>query len=191
MKTATVKLRSLAPYNQSRQHFAERLDGGKESHDEYEKRTWKEKGHYDDKGAAYIPPMAFKGALAKAASMLSIPIKGKGKALYTKHFVAGVMVTDPLSLGVKKDAVEPQWISVDPQGRKGGMGVMRAFPHFDKWEGTIQMHVLDDTIPKDIFERVLKEAGNFVGIGQFRPEKGGYFGRFEVESVVWNANGEA
>lgn len=186
MKTATVTLRSLAPYNQSHQHFTEKEESGKEGHDEYEKRTWRNKGHYDQEGNAYIPPMAFKGALASAAKFLSIPIKGKGKSTYTKHFLSGVMVTDPLMLGVKKDDVKPQWISCDPQGRKGGMGVMRAFPHFEKWEGTIEMHILDDTIPKEIFEKVLKEAGNFIGIGQFRPEKGGYFGRFEVLEISWN-----
>src|SRR5690606_21498107 len=151
---------SLTPYNQSRQHFADKED--KETHDAYEKRTWREKAHYDEKGIAYIPPMAFKGCIANAAKMLAIPIPGKGKSLYTKHFVAGIMVTDPLSLGVKRDDVQPQWLSVSPQGRKGEMGVMRAFPHFPQWEGTIAVHVLDDTIGKEIFERVIKEAGNFV-----------------------------
>lgn len=183
MKTAVVKLKSLSPYNQSRQHFADKED--KETHDAYEKRTWREKGHYDDQGNAYIPPMAFKGALANAAKMLAIPIPGKGKSLYTKHFLAGVMVTDTLSLGVHKDKVEPQWLSCDPQGRKGGMGVLRAFPHYEKWDGQIRIYVLDDTISKEIFEKVLREAGNFVGIGQFRPEKGGYFGRFELDSIKW------
>lgn len=183
MKTAIVTLKSLSPYNQSRQHFTEKEE--KETHDAYEKRTWMEKGHYDEKGIAYIPPMAFKGALANAAKMLSISIPGQGKAKYTKHFLAGVMVTDPLSLGVKKADVVPQWLSVSPQGRKGEMGVMRAFPHYEKWEGTIAIHVLDDTITESVFERVLREAGNFVGIGQFRPEKGGYFGRFAVEGIKW------
>ena len=65
------------------------------------------------------------------------------------------------------------------------MGVIRHFPHYAKWSGTLRVHILDDTITKDIFEKVAREAGNFVGIGQFRPEKGGYFGRFEVKSISW------
>ena len=186
MKTATVTLKSLTPYNQSRQHFEPKADDGKEAHDDYEKRTWKSKAHYDQNDIAFIPPMAFKGALAKAASMLSIPIKGKGKSLYNKHFVSGVMVSDALTLGVKKDEVQPQCLSCDPQGRTGGRGGMRAFPHFEKWGGTIDYVILDDTITKEVFERVLKESGNFVGIGQFRPEKGGYFGRFEIVEIEWN-----
>ena len=152
MKTATVRLKSLSPYNQSRQHFTAKED--KETPAAHEDRTWKEKGHYDEKGNAFIPPMAFKSALSRAAQMLAMPIPGKGKSLYTKHFVSGVMITDPLPLGVNKKDVQPQWLSCDPQGRKGGMGVMRAFPHYDKWEGEIQVHVLDDTITRDVFEKV-------------------------------------
>lgn len=185
MKTAIVKLKSLSPYNQSRQHFTEKAEGGKENPDAYERRTWKEKAHYDEKGNAYIPPMAFKGCLYNAAKLLAIPVPNRGKALYTKHFLSGIMITDCIPLGVHKDDVQPQWLSMDGQGRKGGMGVLRAFPHFEKWEGVIEIHILDDTITKEVFERVLREAGNFAGIGQFRPEKGGYFGRFEVVSIKW------
>lgn len=184
MKTAVVTLQSIAPYNQSRQHFTPKSDD-KEQPADYEARTWREKSHYDEHGVAFIPPMAFKGAITNAAKMLDMKIPGKGNAKYNKHFVAGIMVTDPLSLGVKREDVTPQWLSMDGQGRKGGMGVLRAFPHFDKWGGTIRVHILDDTITKDIFEKVMREAGNFVGIGQFRPEKGGYFGRFEVKTIKW------
>lgn len=183
MKTAVLELNSLSPYNQSRQHFAPKED--RETPADWEERTWQEKGHYDERGEAYIPPMAFKGAITNAAKMLDMKIPGKGNAKYNKHFVAGVMVTDTLPLGVKKDKVVKYSISCDPQGRKGGMGVIRHFPHYAKWSGTLRVHILDDTITKDIFEKVAREAGNFVGIGQFRPEKGGYFGRFEVKSISW------
>lgn len=185
MKTAIVKLKSLSPYNQSRQHFSDKAEGGKESPDAYEKRTWREKGHYDSDGNAFIPPMALKNAVTNAAKMLSIPVPNRGKALYTKHFVSGLLVTESIPLGVKKDQVKPQWVSCDPRGQKGGMGVLRAFPHFEKWQGEAKFIILDDTITKEVFERVVRESGNFVGIGQFRPQNGGYFGRYEVQSIKW------
>ena len=183
MKTATVTLKSLSPYNQSRQHFTEKKD--KETPADYEERTWIEKGHYDAEGNAYIPPMAMKGCISEAAKMLNLSIPGAGKNKYTKHFLRGIMVTDPISLGIKKKNIKPQWLSCDPQGRKGGMGVLRAFPHFDDWNGELDVHVLDDTITKEVFSKVVKEAGNFIGIGQFRPANGGYYGRFEVVKIVW------
>jgi len=45
--------------------------------------------------------------------------------------------------------------------------------------------IVNDTITEDVFTQHIQEAGKFVGIGQFRPENGGYFGRFTVESVKW------
>lgn len=183
MKTAIATLKSLSPLNQSRQHFVEKLP--REEPAAYEERTWREKGHYDEDDNAFIPPMSLKNSIAKAASMLDMKIPGKGNSKYNKHFLAGVMVTDNIPLGVKKKDVQPQWLSMGPKGVKGTTGVLRAFPHFEKWEGSVRIYVLDDTIPKDIFEKVLREAGNFVGLGQFRPEKGGYFGRFELVSLKW------
>lgn len=183
MKTAIAHLKSVSPYNQSRQHFTNKKN--KETHDDYEKRTWKEKAHYDEDDVAFIPPMAFKSCLANAAKMLSLPIPGKGKNLYTKHFLSGVMVVEPLTLGVKKKDVKGQTLSMSPSGRKGEMGVLRTFPHFSSWEGKVEFVILDDTITKPVFIKVLEEAGNLIGIGQFRPQNGGYFGRFEVIDVKW------
>jgi len=182
-------LRSYAasPYNQSRQHFTEKKD--KEHAQDYEERTWREKGHYDEGNTAFIPPMAFKNCIADAAKFLSIQIPGKGKATYTKNFLAGIMVTEGLSLGVKKEDVKCQKLSLNSDGRRGGnTRVLRLFPHFSSWEGKVRFMVTDDTITKDVFERVLAEAGSLTGIGQFRPQNGGYFGRFEMVEVMWEEN---
>ena len=186
MKIATLHLKSLSPYNQSRQHFVPRADDGKETHEDHEARTWMERGHYNQDGEAYVPPMAIKGCIASAAKMLSISIPGQGKSKYTKHFLSGVMCADEMLLGVKKKDVQPQWVSCSGTGTKGQMGVLRAFVHFPSWEGNVAVHVLDDTITKEVFTRVVKEAGSFVGIGQFRPQTGGYFGRFEVLGIAWS-----
>ena len=43
--------------------------------------------------------------------------------------------------------------------------------------------ILDDQITKNIFEEHLKAAGIYIGIGTFRPIKGGYHGRFSVTSL--------
>lgn len=182
-KTAICKLSSLSPYNQSRQHFVPKKD--KETHADYEARTWRDKGHYDENGMAYIPPMAFKTCLAVAAQMMDRVIPGRGKTKYTKYFKSGIMVTDGLPLGVSKKDVEPQWLSMSGTGRKGEMGVLRAFPHFMSWAGEISFAILDETITKEIFKEFLIEAGNFTGIGQYRPEKGGHLGRFELLSIRW------
>lgn len=182
-KIAHVKLKSISPYSQSRQHFTPKEE--KESHDDYERRTWREKCHTDTDGNVVIPPMTFKRALERAAAMLSLSIPGKGTSKYTKHFLSGVLVTEPVSMNVKKEEIEGEWLSCSPRGRRGEMGVMRCFPVLREWTATVTYAILDDTITKAVFEQVVKESGNFVGIGRFRPDNGGYYGRFQVLDIKW------
>lgn len=183
MKIATAKVKSISPYSQSQFVDVPKLE--KEAADDYEMRTWRERCHANRDGNLYIPPMAFKKSLETAARFLSMNIKGRGKATYTKHFKAGVLVTDGVPLGVKKDEVEGEVFFVDAQGKQGGSRVKRKFPVVREWTGDVTFYVLDETITRDIFEAHLKEAGNFIGIGRFRPENGGFYGRFSVEKIAW------
>lgn len=96
MRIATATLHSIAPYSQSRYHDTPKLD--KERPDDYEMRTWANRLSVTDDGNVFIPPMAFKKSLETAARFLGQQIKGRGKSTYTKHFKAGVLVTDGLVL---------------------------------------------------------------------------------------------
>jgi hypothetical protein len=130
--------------------------------------------------------MAFKNCIAEIAKYLSVQIQGKGKSTYTKHFEAGVMVLDGLKLPVKKDEVPGEWLFVPSDGKRGsGKRVDRCFPVVHEWKGDVQFHILDDVITPDVFEQHLKDAGNFIGIGRFRPRNNGYYGRFKVNKIKW------
>jgi hypothetical protein len=140
----------------------------------------------EEAGCMIIPPMAFKNCLSECAKFLSIQIPGAGKATYTKHFEAGVLVTDGLTLPIKKDKVEGLWLFVPADGRRGsGKRVEKCFPVVQHWEGEVVYYVLDETITKDVFRKHLEEAGKFIGIGFFRPRNNGFFGRFQVVDVQW------
>lgn len=133
--------------------------------------------------------MAFKNCISEAAKFLSIQIPGKGKATYTKHFEAGVLVMDLVSLGIKKADTPGEWFFVPSDGKRGGgKRVERCFPVVREWEADVTFHILDDTITEDVFTHHLKEAGKFIGIGRFRPRNNGFYGRFSVTKVSW-ANG--
>ena len=184
MHVATVSLKSVSPYSQSRKIQSPRLD--RETADDHEKRTWKERVHADDEGRVFIPPMALKNCIAECAKFRSEQIPGKGKSTYTKHFEAGILVVDPMYLGVTVDEVKGEWLYVPADGRRGGpKRVDKCFPLVPKWEGTATFHVLDDAVTKDVFERHIAEAGKFIGLGRFRPRNNGYYGRFEVVSLTW------
>ena len=184
MRIAIATLESVAPYSQSRYHNVPKID--KEGADEYEQRTWRDRCHFDDEGRLFIPPMSFKMALATAARFLSIKIKGRGQATYTKHFESGVLVLEGLPLNVTKDQVAGETFPMNSDGRRGsGSRVFRTYPVVPSWSGDVTYHILDDTITKDVFETVLRESGKFIGIGRFRPENGGFNGRYDVKKVVW------
>lgn len=186
MKTAMAIIQGISPYQQGRYHQTEKLE--KETHDDHEKRTWLEKAHVDKNGFIFIPPMAFKKCLETAAKFLSIPIPGKNKSLYTKHFLSGILVSEGMTLNIKKENMDGLWVLGNARGQRGASGarVSKCFPTIQEWGGVVIFYILDDTITKEVFERVLKEAGNFIGIGVFRPENGGYYGRFIVEKVEWS-----
>lgn len=185
MKIVEVKLESAGPYSQSRMHDAPKLD--REGHDDYERRTWREKCTTDDNGVICIPSMALKQMLDSSAKLLGIQIPGKGKNTYTKHFKAGVICQNDVSIGIHKDDVKSITINANADGVRGsGKRVKRTFPLIPEWSGVAQFAIFDDTITKEVFERHLKEAGRFVGIGRFRPENGGFNGRFEAKDFRWS-----
>lgn len=184
MKTAIATLRGISPYSQSAFHDSPRLE--KERPDDYEFRTWANRCHTTENDDIFIPPMCFKKALETSARFLGEQIKGRGKSTYTKHFKAGVLVTDALVLPNKKATVEGEVFFVPADGKAGGGSrVKRKFPVIREWAGDVTFYILDETITEDVFERHLKEAGSFIGIGRFRPEMGGFYGRFAVDSVSW------
>lgn len=191
MRVAIADLESISPYSQSRHYETPKLSRPNgtvtESAKDYESRTWRERCHVDNNGRLLIPPMAFKNCIAEIAKYLGVQIPGKGKSTYTKHFEAGVMVLDGVSLPVTREEVDGEWLFVPASGRRGdGKRVLKCFPVVREWKGEVAFHLLDDVITPDVFEQHLKDAGNFIGIGRFRPRNNGYYGRFKVNGVTWN-----
>lgn len=187
MKIATATLRSVSPYSPSRSYTHEVEKLPKESHEAYEDRTWRNKAHTTQDGHIYIPPMSFKMGLDTAAKMLGRRIPGKGQSTYSKFFKSGVLVMEGPVLPDKKEDVPFDRIFANADGVRGsGKRVWRIFPRIDKWEADVQFHVIADEITKEVFEDHLTQAGAFVGVGRFRPENGGFYGRYEVVNVTWS-----
>lgn len=184
MKTAKITLKSTSPYSQSRLIQSPREP--KETADDHEKRTWRERMHVNVDGNVFIPPMAFKNCLSESAKYLGMQIPGKGKATYTKHFEAGLLIMDPLVLPIRAEDVVGEWFHVPADGRRGGSRrVLRCFPVIPSWAGDVIAYVLDEAITSEVLDTHAREAGRFIGIGRFRPRNNGFYGRFEVERIVW------
>lgn len=191
MKTVIASVEGLSPYSQSRSYDVDHLQG--EGFDDYEKRTWPNRLHVDAKGEVFIPPMAFKNALAETAKFLSLGVPGKGKATYTKHFEAGVLAVEPALIGIKAADVQCERLFVPSDGRPGGgKRVHKYFPVIPAgWKADFIFLILDETVlqtwpetGQTVFQFVLERCGQFVGIGRFRPRNRGFYGRFSVREFV-------
>lgn len=184
MKKATVKLVSISHYSQSRYYEAAKLP--KEHPADYEARTWRDRLNVNSDGYVFIPPMAFKNCISEVAKYRGDKIPGKRNATYTKHFESGVLVLAGLTLPIKKEDVPGEWLFVPSDGKRGGGSrVRKCFPVIAKWEGEIVFHILDETITSEVFQAHLRDAGNFIGLGRFRPSRNGFYGRFRIEKFKW------
>lgn len=181
MKTCIVEIEGVSPISFSAPVQSQKKQG--ETADAYEERTWRERAHVDSSGEMYIPPGALKGCLQDAARYLSESVPGKGKATYTKHFEAGVLVTQPLMLGVKGAECECDRRFVPADGKPGGgKRVWKSFPILQTWKTSGEIICLDPVIcdkPEKVRE-YLEYAGKLIGIGRFRPRNRGFYGRFRV-----------
>lgn len=180
MKTITVLLQGTSPMSHSKMLDSEM--GKNENPMDYERRVWLDRLHYEDDGTVFIPPMAFKQALATACKRTGLKIPGRGKSTYTKHFEGGVYCMDNVLTDVKKDQVVGEWINANADGVRGsGKRVRKCYPVIPKgWQARVTFVIADPAVTTKVFLEVLKEAGMFVGIGRFRPEKGGTNGIFKV-----------
>jgi hypothetical protein len=184
MKLAVATLRSASPYSQSRPKDAPK--GERESHDDYEKRTWRNHLHVTPDGFVFIPAMVFKNCLAETAKFIGMQIRGKGKSTYTKHFEGGVQVNDNLVLPYRAEDIEYERLFLPSDGRRGsGSRVWKNYPVIPQWHGDVHFLILDETITEKVLAIHLRDAGRFVGIGRWRARNNGQYGRFIVEALAW------
>jgi len=96
-----------------------------------------------------------------------------------------IMLVDPDSL--RKEAA---W---EPDVRKGtnpngGEAVAICRPRFDRWAFESQIEIDENEIGENAIRDLWDKAGRRIGLGDFRPQRKGIFGRFVVE--VWERQAE-
>lgn len=178
-----------SPYSQSAKPPVPFLD--RETHDDYEQRTWREKCTVNKEGQVCIPAMALKQCIDTCAHKLGLKVPGRRGSTYKNFFASGFFCDHdvPISNGkpLTKETAESKTISANADGVRGsGKRVPRTFPEFVAWHGVAEFTILDDIITESVFEQHVKSAGVIVGIGRFRPEKGGTNGRFRVKRFEWS-----
>lgn len=184
---ARLTLKGISPYSQSRNHDSPKLDG--ETADAFDQRTWRNKLNVSTTGEVVIPAHGVMQAFAAAAKYSKRQIPGQGKATWTAKFQAGIALLEDPSLAISPDDANCITISANADGVRGsGKRVTRRFPIVNEWETTFEVYILDPIITQDVFREMVEIAGMFIGLGRFRPEKGGTNGRFKIVNLDWQDN---
>lgn len=174
---------------QSHQHDIPKLPG--ENEGDRDIRTWRHKLNLNADGTfVVIPQHGMHQCIIAAAKYSKLQIPQQGKATWTAKFTAGIMIEDAPVLNIDPASVQPIVISANADGVRGsGKRVPRRLPVIPAgWETTFDVLILDPIITEQVFREMVELAGVFVGVGQFRPEKGGSNGRFRLKKMVWKDN---
>lgn len=135
------------------------------------------KATYHDAGEVFIPSTWLTSAIRNAASLF----KAQGKRSSLKN-LAGCAIVCPeekLFLGKTVEDIEVDSRGVVIQRAR----IVRHRPKFEAWELNFTLLVDDELIDMSSVKAIVNEAGRTQGIGDFRVNKGGPFGSFEVVEI--------
>lgn len=186
MKQYKVKITGLTPYMQHRMDDA-KLEVWEKNRGPIHERP--EVSHEDavraeyhcyrnGNGRCFIPAEQLRGSFIGAGSYVKSKVGGRSKSM--KQIVAAMFMVTP-------DHVElPDYDSIDKRSavnKNVKARVMVIRPLWTKWNAEFILSVGEDSITKETIKNIIDYAGNYVGIGSFRPTNNGMFGRFSVESL--------
>lgn len=138
---------------------------------------WKLEGevslYRDELGQIYQPASHIEGALKIASKTLKVP--GKRGATYSKLVGSALSVNpDAIPHKLTKYTIDARPVVIQ-RAR-----IIRYRPMFEQWELSFEIIIGDDQLPVEVVKQALDHAGLYVGIGDFRPGRGGKFGKFMV-----------
>jgi len=120
----------------------------------------------------YQPEDHIIGAMIKAG--VAFKLRGAGKKTM-KDLVKGGVFIEPIQIShlFQKYTMDYRSVVIN-RGR-----VMKARARMDKWELKFEITCIDDRATAKDIEDILKYAGGYVGIGDYRPR----YGRFDIVSM--------
>ena len=126
----------------------------------------------------YIPAEQVRRSLINAGAFMKSKVGNAKKSM--KNVVAAMFMIEQDRIPFKGDFEIDKRSAVN-NAVKARVIVIR--PCWKNWTCEFTLLVDNDTITEETITQLFEYSGNYVGIGSYRPEKNGYFGRFEAEVV--------
>jgi hypothetical protein len=118
------------------------------------------------------------------ASLLGAAGAWKAKRSTMKSHLAHVVVVEELIPLQRRDGSPIKDYVIDSRRAiVQRQGIIRRRPKFEEWSATFSIEY-DPVLIKspEIIAEIMADAGNRMGVGDYRPQKNGPFGRFQVRS---------
>jgi len=192
MKELTLKITGISPILLSADRLSDPLDPAtiahktltgkrkktEEDHLLIARSQWENLLYWDDKLNVVLPTQNIRAAMLNGAKM---------NKLGTQIKRGTIMLEDKIELNygaklTKEQLWEARYIdrrSVVIERKR----VMAYRPRFIDWSAQFSIAYDESILDEADIILSMQNAGSFVGIGGFRPEKSGTFGRFEVAVV--------
>lgn len=185
MKKYKVKISGVTPYMQhrmddtkleewekNRKLIIERDDVAKEDQIRAEFHAYR-----DNKGF-YIPSEQIRGSLIGAGAMIKSKVGNSRKSM--KNIVAGMFMIEEEKIPLPKQYEIDKRSAVN---RNIKARVICIRPKWEAWSGEFTLLVDNDTITNETVKEIIENAGQYIGIGSFRPTNNGMFGRYKLEKL--------
>ena len=134
--------------------------------------------YYMPKGSKHkygIPTSGIKNCAVSATRFSDgLPATRARGAFFVLDQAAGLV-----GLNAKEFVVDERPVNIGPFGKKTKM--IRFRPRFDEWSVTFRVRYNASSISPEQILNLYQLAGFSIGLHEYRPERGGNLGQFEVE----------
>lgn len=175
MKTINIEIEGTSPLLMNRYNVEAELERqkGKRITKTYDSKEEAEKSAYwsKDKKNLIIPAMCLYASLLNASSFHKINRRS------AKSILAGSIriLPDEISLGTSTYEIDVRPVVIQ-RAR-----VLKSRAILSKWKASFEIAYNEKLIgDPEIIRTVLEEAGMRIGLMDFRPNKGGYYGCFKI-----------
>jgi hypothetical protein len=126
-------------------------------------------------GKCFMPSEHIRGSLINAGSFIKSKVGNAKKNM--KNIVAGMFFVNPEEIILPESWIIDKRSAVN-KNIKARIICIR--PKWESWKVNFELWVDNDTITSETVKNLVEIAGQYVGIGSFRPEHNGMFGRFNL-----------
>jgi len=129
----------------------------------------------EDNPKFYIPSDQVRGAMINAGGMVKSKVGNSKKSM--KNIVAGMFFIKEPKLYL------PNSFEIDKRSavnRNIKARVISIRPKWVEWGAEFTLQIDNDTITQSTVKDIIESAGNYIGVGSFRPQCNGMFGRFDL-----------